>query len=166
MADILRPIRIYRPFLGSGVGPSTPVVTVNSIEEAFVQRCVDGSLTTRAPAPMKVPEDAVAADYPYIVYHLADDELGLNLSGCDGTSTARFECLCLDDNSLGARNLAESLRMRWPPLVRANLYGIKIIGCWSERSSRDYEWADDASDEGKFQAQLDVIIRYRVAIPT
>jgi hypothetical protein len=137
-----------------------------SIEEAFVRRVVDAGILVNPPAPMHVPDDVTPADYPFIVYHLADDEIGRNLGGCDGTSTARFECLCLDDNSLKARALAESLRMTFPSLVRANLYGIRIMSCWSERSTRDYEWAADATDVGIFEAQIDIIIKYRIAIPT
>lgn len=157
-APALWPFRTRR--VGAGPSPS-PVYA--DIEQAVVARIVAAGIVAAKPAPLHVPEKAV---YPFITYHITGDVLGKNLSGCDGTSTASFEFKCFSDQYGTARRLAESLRLLWPAMVNFNLYGIRLMGAWAEQSSREYDWGDDADDDGAFTAQLDLTIRYRVAIPT
>ena len=140
-----------------------PVAPATDIERAVVARIVAAALPSGTPAPLHMPEGYT---YPCICYYIADDEPGLNLGGHDGTSTARFEFKCMDKGYGNARKLAESLRQTWPPLVNATLSGVKILGCWTERASKEYEWGDDASDDGAHTSEVDLMIRYRLPIPS
>lgn len=111
----------------------------------------------------KIPQ---AGKLPAIVYQIIADSPGRNLSGSDGTSTARVQLSLYSLNDSDVIRGAEVLRQRQDGYTGLLGSLIDVTGAVLVAAMDAYEEPDNGSDDGTFGVVLDFRYHYRVSKPT
>jgi hypothetical protein len=159
MPDILRPVRLYRPFLGSGYATPLPPVPAQPFETnltTFLAAALPSIPCWHGKVPQKLKQ-------PGIYWLIVDGDSVLNLSGASGGAWAHVKFTAASTAPGDIWSLAESLRMalqgrpgKWPG--KMGTMTVQTVNVHSRVS--DYTPAVDGTDRGPHQKSQEFYIFY------
>ena len=103
---------------------------------------------------------------PALTVHLLNDTPGRNLSGFNGTSTARILFTAVSKLLSDDQAIAEAVRNFADALSNADLGGLPILFAYLDPEADDYSDPGDGTGRADIRTTMTYLIRYRRALPT
>jgi Protein of unknown function (DUF3168) len=103
---------------------------------------------------------------PALTVRLLSDVPGYNLSGSDGTSTARVEFTAVSKLLRDDASLADAIRNAFNWLSNTTLGGLPILLCFLDPEADDFTDPGDGTGRADIRTQITYLIRYRRPAPT
>jgi hypothetical protein len=166
IAPVSSPTVALLVLLRRRLGPTAPPAPTPTIRAALVAALMAdptvASLVEARVMPGIVTEKTLK---PAVAVHLLNDSPGRNLSGPDGTSTARVQFTSVSKLLTDDEAVAEAVRNLADGLLNANLGGLPILFAILDPEADDYTDVGDGTGRAVIRTTMTYLIRYRKPKP-